>query len=315
VIFGSKARHLAVMPTRAETCNTGKSYEAGRERVGMKAKRSSDEIKDAVRKHYGTAIKQQSSCCSPEPQKLDPESAKRFVKLAGYGDNDMAGVPESVTSFGCGNPVNFADIKPGQTVLDLGSGSGLDLILAAKKVGPGGKVIGLDMTPEMIEICRANLAAAGVDNGEVLRGEMEDMPVPDNSVDWIISNCVINLSPEKERVFAEAFRVLRPGGRVLISDVVTMGLPEEYRDDMSAWVGCLAGAPEEADYLQLMRDAGFEQVEIIEKLVYDPQSLTTLANDPCGCGAGERQIDPTIVERYAGKVASAKISARKPGQG
>ena len=276
-------------------------------------KRTSDDIKQAVKKHYGTAISQNSSCCGgPQPANFDPEAAGRFVQLAGY---DNADVPEGVTSFGCGNPVNFAEVKPGQTVLDLGSGAGLDLILAAKKVGPEGKVIGLDMTPEMIETCRRNLAAAGIKNGEVRQGEMEAMPVEDNSIDWIISNCVINLSPEKEKVFAESMRVLKPGGRMLISDIVTDNLPEEYRDDLSAWVGCIAGAPEESEYLQLVRDAGFEDVRVVEKMVYDPQSLATLANDACGCGCGaaDRDIEQGTIDKYAGKVASAKITARKPG--
>ncbi len=272
-------------------------------------KRTSDDIKQAVKQHYGTAITQNSSCCGPKPTDFDEEAAGRFVQLAGYEESD---VPEGVTSFGCGNPVNFADVNPGQTVLDLGSGAGLDLILAAKKVGPEGKVIGLDMTPEMIETCRRNLVAAGIENAEVRQGEMEAMPIEDNSIDWIISNCVINLSPEKEKVFAESMRVLKPGGRMLISDIVTDNLPEDYRDDLSAWVGCIAGAPEESEYLQLVRDAGFDDVRVIEKMVYDPKSLATLANDACGCGASDREIEQGTINKYAGKVASAKITARKP---
>jgi len=210
----------------------------------MTSKRSSNEIRQAVREHYGTAINQKTSCCGTSSD-FDPEAAKRFVQLAGYSDDQVKDMPENVTSFGCGNPVNFIDVKQGDVVLDLGSGAGLDLILAAGKVGPRGKIIGLDMTPEMIETCKSNLRKAGVHNAEVLQGEMENMPISDSTVDCIISNCVINLSPEKNEVFAEAFRVLRPGGRMLVSDIVTLNLPEKYRDDITAWVGCIAGAVDE----------------------------------------------------------------------
>ncbi len=279
----------------------------------MADERSPDDIKKAVREHYAAAITQNTGCCcGPKLQNLDP-NAPTFAELAGYSDAETAGLPDGVTTFGCGNPVNFMEVAPGQTILDLGSGAGLDLILASKKVGPTGRVIGLDMTPEMIATCRKNLAAAGITNAEVVQGEMEHMPIPDASVDWIMSNCVINLSPDKARVLAEAYRVLKPGGRVMISDIVTNNLPEEHRGDISAWVGCLAGAPEEADYLRLMREAGFEDVRIIEKSTYDEVSLATLANDPCGCGAADRSIDGSIVQKYAGRVASAKITARKPG--
>jgi len=149
----------------------------------MTDKRSNDDIKKAVRSHYGEAIKRQSSCCSPSPDDFDTEAATRFVELAGYSEDDLNDLPEHVTTFGCGNPVNFIRVKPGQTVLDLGSGAGLDLILAARRVGPTGKVIGLDMTPEMIEVCRRNLTAAGIANAEVRLGEMEKMPVADGEVD------------------------------------------------------------------------------------------------------------------------------------
>lgn len=268
-----------------------------------------DEIKRAVRDHYAEAIKNNSGSCCGTPADFDPDAAGRFVQLAGYTDDQ---VPEGVTSFGCGNPVNTMDVKPGQTVLDLGSGAGLDLILASKKVGPDGKVIGLDMTPEMIGTCERNLKMAGVENAELRLGEMEQMPIADNEVDWIISNCVINLSPEKEKVFAEAYRVLKPGGRVMVSDIVTMDLPDEYRDDIAAWVGCIAGAVEEEEYIRLMREAGFKDVEIVDRMVYSLESLNILASDACGCGASEKSIDTGIVEKYAGRVASVKVSARKP---
>ena len=271
--------------------------------------RSKDEIKDAVRKHYAEAITVRGGCCSGSSQ--DPDDPGRFVPNAGYSIEEYQAMPEGVTTFGCGNPVSFIDVKPGQTVLDLGSGAGMDLILAAKKVGPEGKVIGLDMTDEMIDACRKNLAKAGISNGEVRKGEMEAMPVADSEVDWIISNCVINLSPEKEKVFAEAFRVLKPGGRMLVSDIVTLDLPEELREDIKAWVGCIAGAVNESDYMQLARDAGFTDVAIVDKLVYDGPSLNSLANDACGCGSGSAE-GAVMVDKYAGKVASVKLAATKP---
>jgi len=279
----------------------------------MAAKRSNEEIKDAVRKHYGTAITQKSgSCCSPTPIEFDKEAAGRFVQLAGYSDKEVGDMPQDVTSFGCGNPVNFIKVKPGEVVLDLGSGAGLDLILAARKVGPTGRVIGLDMTDEMIEVCRRNLKAANIENGEVRKGEMEKMPVDDGAIDWIISNCVINLSPEKEKVFAEAYRVLKPGGSVLVSDIVTCDLPEEYRDNITAWVGCIAGAVDEEEYLRLMREAGFEDVKVVDKMMYNAKNLVTLAGDACGCGSDAPAVDQKVIDKYADRVASVKVSARKP---
>lgn len=277
----------------------------------MTSKRSSSEIKQAVKQHYGTAITQNNSCCGTSTN-FDPEAAVRFVQLAGYSDDQVKNMPEGVTSFGCGNPINFINVKQGDVVLDLGSGSGLDLILAAGKVGPRGKVIGLDMTPEMIATCKSNLQKAGVHNAEILLGEMENMPISDNMVDCIISNCVINLSPEKENVFAEAFRVLRPGGQMLVSDIVTLDLPESYRDDITAWVGCIAGAVEEEEYIELVKKAGFEDVKIVDKMIYNSDSLNSLAGDACGCGGNNDSIDQKVVNKYADKVASVKLSAKKP---
>ncbi len=277
----------------------------------MTAKRSSNEIKQAVKEHYGTAIKQNSSCCKPS-EDFDAEAAGRFVQLTGYSDDQVKDIPDGVTSFGCGNPVNFIDVNQGDVVLDLGSGAGLDLILAAGKVGPRGKVIGLDMTPEMIERCKDNLKKAGISNAEVLQGEMENMPISDSTVDCIISNCVINLSPDKHDVFNEAFRVLRPGGRMLVSDIVTLNLPEEYRDDITAWVGCIAGAVEEDEYIKLVKEAGFEDVKIVDKMVYSAESLNSLASDACGCGGENNDIDQNVVDKYTNRVASVKLSAKKP---
>lgn len=301
----------------------------------MPLNKSNDEIKDAVKDHYAKAIRQkltkeESDGCSSaplinldadnRPSAAKPEtpadSAGRFVAISGYTKEDQADMPDEVTSFGCGNPVAFIDVTEGQVVLDLGSGSGLDLILAARKVGPTGKVIGLDMTDEMIEVCRANLKKAGIENGEVRVGQMEKMPIADGEVDWIISNCVINLSPEKEKVFDEAYRVLKPGGRMLVSDIVTIDLPDELRNDLDAWSGCVAGAVDEADYIALAEAAGFTDVEIVHKIVYDATTVGSLANDACGCGPeccpSDETIDMGTLDKYAGKVASIKLSAIKP---
>jgi arsenite methyltransferase len=272
-------------------------------------KHDKDQIKRAVREHYGNAIQRKAGSCCGASDDLDPNAAGRFVQLAGYKEDQIT---KGVTSFGCGNPVDTMDVRPGRTVLDLGSGAGLDLILASKKVGPGGRVIGLDMTPEMIETCRRNLNAAGVTNADIRLGEIEQMPLNDNEVDWIISNCVINLSPEKKRVFAEAYRVLKPGGRVMVSDIVTIGLPDDYRNDIAAWVGCIAGAVDEREYTSLMREAGFEDIEIVDRIVYSAESLDALVDDACGCSKSNETLDRSFAENIAGHVASVKVSARKP---
>jgi len=271
--------------------------------------RTKAEIKDAVKKHYAEAITKNTGCCTPSL--VNPEASNDYAKIAGYSFDELQQLPDGVSTFGCGNPVSFMEVQPGQTVLDLGSGAGMDLILAAKKVGPNGKVIGLDMTDEMIEVCRRNLEKAGIGNGEVRKGEMEAMPVADEEVDWIISNCVINLSPEKEKVFTEALRVLKPGGRLLVSDIVTINVPEEDRDDIRAWVGCIAGAVDEAEYVQLAKGAGFVEVEISDKLVYDGASLAAFTNGDCGCSDGATD-DRAIADKFAGKVASVRLSAVKP---
>ena len=304
----------------------------------MSEHKAPENIKEQIKDHYAKAINMKiqkvtgalpmaqtdeccppssqetsNSCCAPTPVEFDKEAAERFAKMAGYTYEQLANMPGTVSSFGCGNPVAFMKVKPGEVVLDLGSGSGLDLILATKKVGNSGKAIGLDMTDAMIDVCRKNLVTAGITNAEVRKGEMESMPVADNEVDWIISNCVINLSPEKEKVFAEAYRVLKPGGQVMVSDIVTMNLPDEFRSDIGVWVGCIAGAVEEDEYIKLMQDAGFKDVEVTEKLVYDSSSLAAMANDNCGCGTeGDRTFSLEDANKYAGKVATVRVYAKKP---
>ena len=225
-----------------------------------------EEIRKGVSEFYAGLIKEKASdcctgCCSPETG---------TAKKVGYTQQDLERIPQEAggSSFGCGNPLAFAEVKPGETLLDLGSGGGIDCFLAADRVGKSGRVIGLDMTEEMIE--RATKAAEqnGYGNVEFRLGQIEEMPVETGSVDWVISNCVINLSPEKEKVFAESFRVLKPGGRLLISDMVAEDLPNEMREDISAWASCVSGAVTEGEYLGMIRAAGFEQVEIVDRVDY-----------------------------------------------
>jgi arsenite methyltransferase len=274
------------------------------------AGKSKQQIRQAVKEHYAAAVKSQSPCCPPNALQLEAQWA---THTAGYGPGELKNLPDSVTSFGCGNPLNFTDVREGDVVLDLGCGTGLDLILAARKVGPLGRAIGLDMTPTMIDVCRKNLALAQVTNAEVRLGEMEKMPVADSEVDWIISNCVINLSPEKDKVMAEAFRVLKPGGRIMVSDIVTIDLPEAYRESIAAWVDCIAGAVGEDEYLQLVRAAGFTDVKIVDRMVYSAASLRTFTGSACCCGSSPEKVGSDLPERLDGRIASIKLSARKPG--
>src|SRR3974377_1717188 len=214
-------------------------------------------LKDTVREKYGqAALRVGSSCCRENSVACNDPITSNL-----YSDGETGDLPESavLASLGCGNPTALAELKPGGTVLDLGSGGGIDVLLSARRVGPTGKAYGLDMTDEMLALANENKRKAGADNVEFLRGEIEHIPLPDNSVDVIISNCVINLSADKDRVLREAFRVLKPGGRFAVSDVVTRGdVPENVRRSMLLWVGCVAGALEEKEYLAKLHAAGFE---------------------------------------------------------
>ncbi|MCX5732971.1 MAG: arsenite methyltransferase [candidate division NC10 bacterium] len=243
---------------------------------------SEQEIKESVRKRYAGAIgKSPGSCCGPAPSQpmqiggsccraapSDPMKGK-FAAVAGYGDEELKRLPADAVqnSFGCGNPLAFAGVRAGQTVLDIGSGAGIDCLIAAERVGPTGKVIGLDMTPEMIERARRNAREAGATNVEFRPGEAEKMPVEDGTVDWLISNCVINLSPDKPAVFQEVARVLKPGGRISISDIVAEDLPEAIRQSRDAWTGCLAGAISEADYVKGLKEAGLRDLRVTSRIV------------------------------------------------
>jgi arsenite methyltransferase len=255
-----------------------------------------------------------SDCCAPDqalpsdccrPAEEANAGASRF-----YSGEELTGLPDSVTgmSLGCGNPTAIAELQPGETVLDLGSGGGIDCFLAARQVGPQGRVIGLDMTPDMIKLARRNAKKIGASNVDFRYGEMEEMPLPDGSVDVIISNCVINLSPDKDAVFREAYRVLGPGGRMSVSDIVVNGdLPAAIRDNLNAWAGCIAGALDESDYLDKIAGAGFEGVQVASR-DYVKFSEAAEAEDVRlllqGTGLRAGDLD--------NRVASIKVKARKP---
>lgn len=271
--------------------------------------------RSAVSEDYARAVQapHKSCCCSPVPKGV-------VAKLAGYADREIAALPAAavVNSFGCGNPLAFSAVKPGDVVLDLGSGAGIDLLLAAKKVGCKGKVIGVDMTPAMLARARQNVRAAGLANVEVRRGIIEDLPVEDSSVDWVISNCVINLSPEKPRVFAQIARVLKPGGRMLVSDIVAEGLPAEIARNRHLYSSCLAGAISEKSYLAGLRAAGLVEVKVKDRLVYDTEQIAAFIGSELpqvGAGCCKSSVG-VLAKRWAprlqGKVASVKVAARKP---
>src|SRR3990170_3183721 len=221
------------------------------------------EIKDTVRERYAESARQvqaagSSSCCGSDP-------VENVISSRLYTTDELQGLPQEavVASLGCGNPVAMADLRQGEVVLDLGSGGGIDVLLSARRVGPAGKAYGLDMTDEMLELARHNQRQAGVSNVEFLKGEMEDIPLPDGAVDVIISNCVVNLSPDKDKVLAEAHRVLKPGGRVAIADIVVRGqVPPELRRSLELWAGCVAGALEEGEYRAKLEAAGFTAIDI-----------------------------------------------------
>jgi SAM-dependent methyltransferase len=271
------------------------------------------DIKDVVREKYGQAALRVGagqdkgccgpSCCPPVPGAVDP------ITVNLYDQKQTEGLPAEavLASLGCGNPTALAQLNPGEVVLDLGSGGGIDVLLSARRVGPTGKAIGLDMTDEMLDLARANQRKAGVENVEFLRGELENIPLPDGSVDVIISNCVINLSADKDRVLAEAFRVLRPGGRFAVSDVVVRGeIPAEIRRNVELWVGCLAGALDESDYVARLRRAGFEDVSIEPTRVYKVGDARDFLS---GHGFDVDAIAPLVDGRFF----SGFIRARKPG--
>jgi arsenite methyltransferase len=270
------------------------------------------DIKDVVKERYGKAalhvVQGQGkascapSCCTPVPGGVDP------ITVNLYDAKQTEGLPAEavLASLGCGNPTALATLNPGDVVLDLGSGGGIDVLLSAKRVGPTGKAYGLDMTDEMLGLARENQRKAGVENVEFLKGEIEDIPLPDDSVDLIISNCVINLSADKSRVLAEAFRVLKPGGRFAVSDVVVRGdIPAEIRRNVELWIGCLSGALDEADYAARLAGAGFEDVSIEPTRVYRVDDAREFLS---GHGFDVDALAPMVDGRFF----SGFIRARKP---
>ena len=269
-----------------------------------------NDIKAAVQEKYGEAARRardgaeamcgcDTSCCSG----ADPITSDL------YDDTQAGAVPAEAlrASLGCGNPTALAELKAGETVLDLGSGGGIDVLLSARRVGPTGKAIGLDMTDEMLALARENQQKAGVTNVEFLKGEIEQIPLPDDSVDVIISNCVINLSGDKDRVIAEAFRVLKPGGRFAVSDVVVKGadVPAEVRRSMELWIGCVAGALEEDAYRETLTRAGFEAIDVEPTRVYRVEDARQFL-------AGTGIEDADVLARIDGRFMSAFVRARKP---
>jgi arsenite methyltransferase len=278
------------------------------------------EMREVVREKYAERARAVTaggaSCCAPSccsTAEIDPVTSNL------YSDSEAAEIPADAmaASLGCGNPTALAALHAGETVLDLGSGGGIDVLLSARRVGPTGFAYGLDMTDEMLELANRNKAAAGAENVEFLKGTIEQIPLPDDKVDVIISNCVINLSSDKGQVLREAFRVLKPGGRFAVSDVVAQGeLPDELRADMQAWVGCVAGALEEQEYRRLLTDAGFQNVDVEVTRVYDPRELAdSLRGEEGSCCGPAGNWDESAYARYAdsgGQLISAFVRAQKP---
>jgi arsenite methyltransferase len=268
---------------------------------------SEADIKEAVRNRYAEIARNVqapgSGCC------YDGEAGSCGISANLYADNETQSLPEAavLASLGCGNPTALAELKEGETVLDLGSGGGIDVLLSAHRVGPSGKAYGLDMTDDMLALARDNQRKAGVENVEFLKGEIEHIPLPDRSVDVIISNCVINLSADKDRVLREAFRVLKPGGRFAVSDVVTRGaIPERIRRDILLWAGCIAGALDENDYRMRLAAAGFEAIGLEPTRIYDVADAREFLT-----GKG---IDvDAIASQVDGRFMSAFVRAKKPG--
>ena len=269
---------------------------------------SETNIKEAVRGRYAEIARSVrvpgSSCC------YDGEAGSSGISANLYADKETESLPEKavLASLGCGNPTALAELKEGETVLDLGSGGGIDVLLSGRRVGPSGKAFGLDMTDDMLALARDNQRKAGADNVEFLKGEIEHIPLPDNAVDVIISNCVINLSADKDRVLREAFRVLKPGGRFAVSDVVTRGdVPEQVRGDILLWAGCIAGALDENDYRMKLAAAGFEAISVEPTRVYNIEDAREFLTS--------KDIDvDAIAPLVEGKFMSAFVRAKKPGR-
>jgi arsenite methyltransferase len=267
---------------------------------------SDTEIRETVRERYAEiarSVQGPGSCC------YDGEVGSRCISANLYADDETGSLPKDavLASLGCGNPTALAELKEGETVLDLGSGGGIDILLSARRLGPSGKAYGLDMTDDMLALARENQKKAGAENVEFLKGEIEAIPLPDNSVDVIISNCVINLSADKDKVLREAFRVLKPGGRFAVSDVVTRGaIPEAIRRDVLLWAGCIAGALEENDYRMRLAAVGFEAIGVEPTRIYNIEDAREFLTS--------KDIDvDAVAPAVEGKFMSAFVRAKKPG--
>jgi len=269
-----------------------------------------EEIKKAVRAGYANVAKQSCSCCSSAC--CGTAKSQEISKKIGYSEDEIRSVPaEANLGLGCGNPTALAAIKAGETVLDLGSGAGFDCFLAAQKVGPRGRVIGIDMTEEMVERAKENASKGGYRNVEFRKGEIEDLPVDDNTIDLIISNCVINLVPNKDRAFKEAFRVLKAGGRLMVSDIVLLKrLPDFVKNSIEAYVGCVSGASTKDKYLDAIKAAGFEDVSVINESVFPLDCMTT---DPTGQAIlKSMEGAPEQLREVESSISSIQVGADKP---
>jgi len=261
-----------------------------------------EEVRKMVREGYGKIAKTENCCCG---------NSSSVSKSIGYSQTELDSVPAGADlNLGCGNPVTWASLKEGETVIDLGSGGGLDCFLAAKKVGSKGRVIGVDMTPEMLDKARMNCLKSDYKNVEFRLGEIENLPVADNTADVVISNCVINLSPEKQRVFDEAFRVLKRSGRLVISDIVLLGdMPEAVRKNLLAYIGCISGAEMKSTYIRMIENAGFQEVEVVEETRPEPEQI--LSDATAKALIEELDLSGEQVEEIVGSVASLRILATK----
>lgn len=282
-----------------------------------------EEIHEAIREHYGSIAKAGNSCsnCGPGVASsskscstcgTDTGLSKIIGRKIGYSEEELDQVPEGANlGLGCGNPVALASLREGDIVLDLGSGAGFDCFLAAAKVGAKGKVVGVDMTPEMLDRARENARSGKYRNVEFRLGEIENLPLADNSVDVVISNCVINLSENKQRVFEEAYRVLKPGGRLMVSDIVLLKeLPNDIRNSISAYVGCVAGALKKDSYIEVIRKTGFDEVTIVEEIAFP---LECFINNPADRSfIDELIITPQQMKEFSTSIISIRVSAIKP---
>jgi arsenite methyltransferase len=272
--------------------------------------RVSEELREQVRRRYAEVARsvkgEDGGCCDSSCCGSGSEAQKVDLTAGSYSAQELTGLPEEAVgaSLGCGNPTALATLSPGEVVLDLGSGGGIDVLLSARRVSPGGKAFGVDMTDEMLELALENQTKAGVENVEFLKGQIEDVPLPDEQVDVVISNCVINLSTDKPKVISEAFRVLKPGGRFAVSDVVFLGskrdLPESVLHTVGLWTGCVAGALEKEEYEEMLKDVGFQDISVEVTDVYDPETIDGL----------DTPEEHDALRRVP--AASAFVRARKP---